>query len=249
MSDGEPDWTVPWNSQFGEDAWLVHNLLWRKRNGFFLEMGAMDGVSLSNTLWLHRAAGWRGLLVEACPEQYAALASQRRDSIAVHAAVCAQFQTVHWLSAANVGGIWEFMAQGFKDTFHAEVEAGSLPEVACVPMTFILDRQGGGGGWGGGGVWGGGARVHNCVGGLNGFGSGVGRCVAVSLCLLGPGRRAGRQLWRRGAQHLASERASHAGRETLHCGGAVCRVRRPALAARFALGPPTCSTARPAVLA
>jgi hypothetical protein len=115
---------VPWNSQFGEDAWLVHNLLWRKRNGFFLEvgrslpplqsrrtpalpvsaahrgapvakrrmacyagwppvledsdsaacssclpqqMGAMDGVSLSNTLWLHRAAGWRGLLVEACP--------------------------------------------------------------------------------------------------------------------------------------------------------------------------------------
>jgi hypothetical protein len=34
-------------------------------------------------------------------EQYAALASQRRDSIAVHAAVCAQFQTVHWLSAVR----------------------------------------------------------------------------------------------------------------------------------------------------
>lgn len=28
---------------------------------------AQDGVKLSNTLWLHQAAGWRGLLIEACP--------------------------------------------------------------------------------------------------------------------------------------------------------------------------------------
>ena len=29
--------------------------------------GAMDGVDASNTLWLHKAANWTGMLVEADP--------------------------------------------------------------------------------------------------------------------------------------------------------------------------------------
>lgn len=36
-------------------------------NGFYIEMGAMNGVDLSNTRWLYQAAGWKGLLIEACP--------------------------------------------------------------------------------------------------------------------------------------------------------------------------------------
>ena len=58
---------VPWSSQFGEDAWLHAHLFHGKRGGFYLEMGALDGVKLSNTRWFHQAAGWRGLLIEACP--------------------------------------------------------------------------------------------------------------------------------------------------------------------------------------
>ncbi len=36
--------------------------------GFFIEAGANDGYTQSNTYWLERSRGWRGLLVEPMPE-------------------------------------------------------------------------------------------------------------------------------------------------------------------------------------
>jgi hypothetical protein len=48
---------------------------------------------------------------------------------------------VHWLSAINTGGIYEFMADSFKKTYHPNLkDAEGLPEVACVPMMTILDK-------------------------------------------------------------------------------------------------------------
>jgi hypothetical protein len=38
-----------------------------KTGGFFIECGALDGETGSNTLYLERFLGWRGLLVEANP--------------------------------------------------------------------------------------------------------------------------------------------------------------------------------------
>lgn len=43
-----------------------------KENGFFVEVGAFDGYCWSNTLTLIEA-GWRGIMVEADPANYAAL--------------------------------------------------------------------------------------------------------------------------------------------------------------------------------
>lgn len=39
----------------------------RDRRGFFIEAGANDGMSQSNTLYFERYRGWRGLLVEPIP--------------------------------------------------------------------------------------------------------------------------------------------------------------------------------------
>lgn len=38
-----------------------------KRNGFFIEAGANDGVAFSNTYYLERILGWTGILVEGIP--------------------------------------------------------------------------------------------------------------------------------------------------------------------------------------
>ena len=37
------------------------------RKGFFVEVGANDGISQSNTLYFEKYKGWRGLLIEAIP--------------------------------------------------------------------------------------------------------------------------------------------------------------------------------------
>jgi FkbM family methyltransferase len=41
-----------------------------KKNGFFIEIGANDGISQSNTLWFEENKGWNGILVEAVPLLY-----------------------------------------------------------------------------------------------------------------------------------------------------------------------------------
>lgn len=40
----------------------------RRRNGFFVEVGANDGINQSNTLYFERYLGWCGLLIEPIPE-------------------------------------------------------------------------------------------------------------------------------------------------------------------------------------
>lgn len=57
---------------------------------------------------------------------------------AVH---CCFLRTVHWYSAHNTGGIYEFMADSFKEMYHPDLKsAEGLPEVACVPLMYILDK-------------------------------------------------------------------------------------------------------------
>ena len=54
-------------SQAGQDAWVLN--LMGGRPGYFVEAGAHDGVTHSNTAALERDHGWRGLCVERCGNQ------------------------------------------------------------------------------------------------------------------------------------------------------------------------------------
>lgn len=53
-------------SQAGQDKW-VHDIIGDK--GFFVDIGAYDGVQTSNTYALEKA-GWSGICVEANPDAY-----------------------------------------------------------------------------------------------------------------------------------------------------------------------------------
>lgn len=77
-------------AQYGEDK-----LLWKmfngRRNGFFIEVGAWNGISLSNTYFLEQM-GWTGILIEPLREQYEACVINRPRSRVVHAACTAPEQ-------------------------------------------------------------------------------------------------------------------------------------------------------------
>lgn len=57
-------------------------------DGFFIELGAHDGLNQTNTLFFERR-GWRGLLIEANPESYEKCVRNRPLSRVVHAACVA----------------------------------------------------------------------------------------------------------------------------------------------------------------
>ncbi len=60
-----------------------------QRGGFFVEAGAHDGVTFSNTYYLEKIKGWRGILVEPIGELAARCEVRRKRSRVVQAALVA----------------------------------------------------------------------------------------------------------------------------------------------------------------
>ena len=50
------------------------------RDGFFIEVGANDGFNQSNTYYLEKFQGWRGILIEGIPELYQKCVRERPKS-------------------------------------------------------------------------------------------------------------------------------------------------------------------------
>lgn len=72
-------------AQFGEDRLLAEHF-GHKQEGFYVEIGAYDGVEMSNTYYFERL-GWRGILVEADPELAEQCRQARPKSAVVNCAV------------------------------------------------------------------------------------------------------------------------------------------------------------------
>jgi FkbM family methyltransferase len=65
-------------SQAGQDSWVFGEAFNEARNGYFVDVGAHNGVSLSNTYLLERRYGWNGICIEANPDTYEDLKKSRR---------------------------------------------------------------------------------------------------------------------------------------------------------------------------
>jgi hypothetical protein len=56
-------------SQYGQDI-FISGLFQGKKDGVFVDIGAYDGIIMSNTYYLERELGWTGVCVEADKEIY-----------------------------------------------------------------------------------------------------------------------------------------------------------------------------------
>ena len=54
-----------------------------QKGGFFIECGALDGETRSNTLFFERFRNWTGLLIEADPINYQQVLSRNRKAYVV----------------------------------------------------------------------------------------------------------------------------------------------------------------------
>lgn len=54
-------------------------------NGFFVEAGALDGETMSNTLTLEVQNKWEGLLIEADPISFETMTTKHRKAWLAHA--------------------------------------------------------------------------------------------------------------------------------------------------------------------
>ena len=91
-------------SQLGQDLWVLERSD-SKRNGFFVEFGATDGIVLSNTYLLEREFGWQGICIEPNPTLFAKLKGNRACTVSDACIGATTGMQVSFIAADVYGGM------------------------------------------------------------------------------------------------------------------------------------------------
>ena len=100
-------------SQFNQDVYLIEKIYDFKKNGYFVEIGAYDGINMSNTYLLEYCYDWKGILVECNPYWFSKLIENRPNCININCAICNNVGTADFI--CNTG--YTEMISGLKDNF------------------------------------------------------------------------------------------------------------------------------------
>jgi FkbM family methyltransferase len=109
---------VKFYSQVGQDRFLLENFFRGKRGGVFVDIGAYDGETFSNTLFYERSMGWTGLCVEPIPSAFAQLTATRR-SICENICIGDFEGEAEFVEADDCGGPNQKMFSGLAAQFDA----------------------------------------------------------------------------------------------------------------------------------
>jgi len=134
-------------SQAGQDKWVVESIFVGKNNGFFVDIGAHDGISFRNTYLLEQK-GWLGIAVEPNPFVYPKLVKNRK-CLTVNGCITDQsgigkFRLLTGYSEMLSGLIEEYKPQQFtRIQKEMEEKGGELVDinVDCYTIMEILKNN------------------------------------------------------------------------------------------------------------
>ena len=121
-------------SQAGQDVWVYGEVFNQSRCGFFVDLGAFDGVFLSNTYLLEKRYGWKGICIEANIQTYEKLV-RHRSGICVNALVSDVEAQAYISNAGTVSSIvtpGDFLDSGVDKNIFA---------VRSLPLIRILQQH------------------------------------------------------------------------------------------------------------
>ncbi|CAC5400603.1 unnamed protein product [Mytilus coruscus] len=121
-------------SQAHQDE-TVYNIS-RKKNGFFVEMGAYNGQTFSNTLWLERKHNWTGLLIEANPDLCRQIDALKRHVWRLCACISDKLRKTKFIPSGTVG----CMASEFDNDHMKTVKSKRTISVPCFNMVEVVDK-------------------------------------------------------------------------------------------------------------
>ena len=134
-------------SQYGQDV-TVYDLLGKPENGVFLDIGANDGVTFSNSL-LFEKKGWSGVCVEPHPTIFETLKKKRHCHL-LNACIADEDRTVNFLVVEGksnmLSGILEFIDERHRTRIDEKIiETGGSKhtiEIEALSSKTLLERFG-----------------------------------------------------------------------------------------------------------
>ena len=108
-------------SQSGEDKYLYEKFFSRKKNGKYIELGAMAGVEYSNTYFFERELGWGGVLIEPNIYNFELLKQNRPNNFLFNELISNKNDPLTFRLFKNamsaVSGVEESLSQHHLETF------------------------------------------------------------------------------------------------------------------------------------
>jgi hypothetical protein len=148
--------TSQFYSQINQDRILLHLLNTSELNaraaaerGVFVEAGAYDGETWSNTLYLERYKGWTGLLIEPSVENYKILKSKNRNAYSVNSCLATGRVSSRatyieagpfgiTTNASSSGGVSS--VEPVSASSSSSLKQSTIYSVTCHPLASILDE-------------------------------------------------------------------------------------------------------------
>jgi len=115
-------------AQAGQDSWVINDVHNRRTNGYFVEVGAHDGLELSNTYLLETRYKWNGLCIEANPHSFKTLRSNR-GAACLNVCVDECEGEVVFNLDGMMGGIVEYSNENIKVNETVSIKSKSLTQI------------------------------------------------------------------------------------------------------------------------
>ena len=129
-------------SQQGEDIYVYRNFINKiAPDGIFVELGAMNGVTYSNTKFFEDALQFSGTLIEPT-DQYHNLVVNRPNCKCHNVAVNRKTELVKFLGNYATAGLVDTMSTKFRNYWHSGATEANEYFVNGEPMCDILKKSG-----------------------------------------------------------------------------------------------------------
>lgn len=130
-------------SAAGQDDWILETVFPSKRKGFFVDLGAADGMLRSNTYRLEKERGWVGLCIEANPDYFSKLEESRRCTC-INSCVDYKRHTVDFIMAGEIGGIVDVDTDNSPEKQAEKINClkkqGKLIRLPTIPLWEIFEE-------------------------------------------------------------------------------------------------------------
>ena len=113
-----------------------------KTNGFFVEIGAADGIELSNTYLLERYVNWKGICVEPNPNNYSKLVLNRPNSICCDKAIYNETGLILDFDIANNSEVLSGISSHITNVWKRDVDNNKTTiQIETLSLTDLLDKN------------------------------------------------------------------------------------------------------------
>lgn len=125
-------------SHTGQDRWVCEVLRY-KTSGYFLDFGGFDGLMHSNTFYLEKFLGWKGIMVEPNPQPYSS-ACAVRSCITVNYALWSESRrSLEFTNSHGLSSIKDFIGTDSNAELRKKISRGFI-QVDTINPTELLKR-------------------------------------------------------------------------------------------------------------